>query len=92
MDLTDQLKTSAARVASGTVNADGVLAYITFDTTNILSGSYPFDLAYPDADFSSLDGNAISFTPGTLTIQVPEPASVSMLALGGLALLRRRRR
>lgn len=80
------------------VNADGLLATITLDTTGVSAGTYDLNLT------GTLNGdtNLIGFgtggspTPSTITsgqiTVVPEPTSALLLTAGGLMLTARRRR
>ncbi len=63
---------------------------IGWDTLADGSGFYAFDLPLPGPNFTwNLDN---LFVDGTLTLEIPEPTSVVLLALAGLALRSRRRR
>jgi len=74
-----------------------LVATLTIDTTGFSSGT--FDLMFKTTDIGAdsyfLDPNgdpvSIEITNGSITI-TPEPATLSLLALGGLALIRKRRR
>ena len=86
--------------AGDTATATGVLFTITVDVSGFSNGD-EFDLKLSgtvDGDVEMLGddgGDEITVTPtinnGKITI-TPEPATLSLLALGGLALIRRRRR
>jgi len=76
--------------SSGTVSADGTLARLEIDTTGFF-GDQTWTLALD----STLNG-ATDFAPTAAaitdgSIHIPEPASMAMLALGGLAVIRRRK-
>lgn len=80
-----------------TVNASGQLVNLTISTIGINSGSFPLKLAGTDIGqdsvFIGTGGVNIpaTITNGSITVAVPEPASLSVLGLGGLLLARRRK-
>jgi hypothetical protein len=77
--------------SSGTVGADGLLATLTIDPTGFTSGTWDLklrDTFNGDTDFAPMPA---SITNGTITV-TPEPATVTLLGLGALALIRRVRR
>ena len=91
--LVPQVAFFSTTTGSGTVKADGLLATVTIDTTGFFVGDGPFDLI-----LSQTVNNPTNFGPvnpevtdGTLAI-VPEPTSIAVFGLTGLALLRRSRR
>ncbi|MBX2851211.1 MAG: PEP-CTERM sorting domain-containing protein [Phycisphaeraceae bacterium] len=81
--------------SAGTVNADGLLARVVFDTTGITDGTFDLNLDTSIGTTSFLDtvgGNiATNLTSGTLNI-VPEPTSLALLGIGSLMLVARRKR
>ncbi|REK12995.1 MAG: PEP-CTERM sorting domain-containing protein [Planctomycetota bacterium] len=89
---------------SGFVEADGILAYITVDTTGLPGGVYTLSLTHPllgPSDFATDPGNDAILIDGTLgwlpsipEPDVPEPSTfvLAAFALGGLFLAARRRR
>ena len=82
---------------STTVDADGLLATITVDTTGVFGGTYDLSLTGTrngDTNFGFDSGDNLIepvVTNGQISI-VPEPASALILAAGGGLLLARRRR
>ena len=80
---------SLTSTVSGSVSANGTLAFVTLDTTGIAPGVYDFALSSDNLGPSDV-GNP-DFLPflinGTLTIPpVPEPASIVMGLFGAAAL------
>ena len=84
--------------ATGTVSANGKLATIYIDASGLTVGNvYALKLNSSFGGPSKFyDANAAlmtaSITDGTVTIVIPEPATLAMLGLGGLGVLIRRRR
>lgn len=80
------------------VPADGLLLTMTIDTTGFFSGE-SFDLLLKnsqigaDSDFVQIGGGTLApdITNGTINI-VPEPVSLALLGVGGLTMLRRRKK
>jgi len=98
-----QNTTNAHVWTRGTVDADGAHwqnmnpAYTNDWFTEGLSNTFrivapgePGDIQYSVYMFQGVGGDAEVF--GTITGPVPEPATMSLLALGGVALLRRKRK
>lgn len=79
---------------SGTVAAEGVLAYVTMDTTGFFAGRvFDFKLADTLTGDTDWGGTPIDITNGTITLTaIPEPASLGLVGIAGLGLLARRRR
>ncbi len=78
---------------SGTVPAEGLLVTLTIDTTGFTTPGATWTLAIGQTlngptDFAPTPA---IITDGTITL-TPEPAAMTLLALGGIALLIRRRR
>ena len=86
-----QLAIGSTITSSGTVSADGLLATLTVDTTGVWSSTYALKLG--DTLNGATDFGDVHpvITEGTIQV-VPEPSSVALLGLGGLAALRSRRR
>lgn len=80
---------------SGTVRADGILAYVTLDTLSYQPGDGPFRLTLEDPAGVDSDFAGIPLGWNEITIQigaVPEPATCGLLLPVGLAVLRLRSR
>ena len=78
--------------AGSTVTGSGLIVTLVIDTTNFSSGTFALDLADTDwGQDSDFSGDSATITNGTITV-IPEPGTLSLLALGGLAMIRRRRR
>ena len=77
------------------VSAQGLIVTLTIDTTGFSSGSFPLMFEATDIPkdsyFLDTDGEKLAATITNGTINVPEPATLSLLTLGGLALIRRRK-
>lgn len=80
------------------INANGLLATITLDTTGLFAGTYDLKLAGTrngDTNLGLEIGGTETIEPaitnGQITV-VPEPTSAPLLAAGGLVLSARRRR
>jgi hypothetical protein len=78
---------------TGTVDGNGVLCFMTVDTTGVPEGTYSLlltDTFYGNTVVGTDPTVNISYLDGTIEV-VPEPVTLALLATGGLALLRRRR-
>jgi hypothetical protein len=85
---------ASTTTSAGTVAADGVLATLWIDTTGFNVGDGPWSLNLVGTDDSDTDfaGVFADVTNGMIDIQaVPEPATLGLLSIGALGLLRRRR-
>ena len=87
-----QLAMYSINTNSGGVFADGLLVTLTIDTTGFtFPGSWPLQLQSTlngSSDFATMPAEIID---GSITL-VPEPATMSLIGLGGLTLLRRRKK
>jgi len=82
----DDTSTTTGLFTSGTIN--GVAGTFTSAGTVFSGNGYSFLINY-GATFSGSAANDISLTATTV---VPEPTSLGLLSLGGLAMMKRRRR
>jgi hypothetical protein len=74
-------------VPNGTLTSGGALPFTGSLIDQVLADPTDFYLnLHTDGDFGG------GFPLGAIRGQLPEPASMSLMAIGGLALLRRRRR
>ncbi|MCA9214249.1 MAG: hypothetical protein KDB27_14355 [Planctomycetales bacterium] len=75
----DQAWVVATATASDTVNADGVLAWLTFDTTGFNDGTGPFTLSLSDPLGTPTDfaGIAADLQDGRIFVQVQVPETSS---------------
>jgi hypothetical protein len=91
------LQTSSITTTSaGFVTADGILAFVTVDTTGIFAGTFPVSLTNPDlgpSDFAVDPGNDAILVNGQWNV-IPEPSSIVMglFAAAGLGAVMIRRR
>ncbi len=74
-----------SRIDSGTLNPG------TYDVTFQIIGSTPDNLEFDEGAWSWSASSHASANVSFKTTTIPEPASLSLLALGGLAALRRKR-
>lgn len=86
-----QVWSESLTTGSGTVNASGLLAVVTVDTSGWFGGSWSFALGNTQEGATDFAGLPATITDGTITV-VPEPASATVvgvgLLLGGLWLRR----
>lgn len=88
---------------SGTVQASGLLATLTVDTSGVASGTFPLLLSGVASkfggfttDLTALVNSTVTPIPltinnGSITVAAPEPTSLGALAVTGLLVLRRSR-
>ena len=65
--------------------------YVLFEGVST-DGSGGIDVTVANTDTHATSGNNFTFLPGIQIAEVPEPATMSLLALGGMAMLRRRKK
>ncbi|MEM1224666.1 MAG: hypothetical protein AAGJ40_03160 [Planctomycetota bacterium] len=90
-----QFALASATTTSGTVSSDGVLGFVTLDTTGIFGGSFVINMDSTfngPTDFAPTPVN--TFLGGSLTVAaIPEPSSFTWMAsAASLVLLTRYRR
>ncbi len=76
--------------ATGTVSASGILARLEIDTTGYF-GDQTWTLALDATHNGTTDFAPAAATITDGAINIPEPATLSLLAIGGLAMIRRRK-
>jgi hypothetical protein len=84
-----QLAARTTTTLSGTVDAEGLLATLTIDTTGFTTGSWPLKLTGTLNGSTDFAGLPISITDGSISL--PEPGFVSTVIGIGLMLRRRRK-
>lgn len=98
----DQYAFASTTTTSGTVNANGVLASLTIDTTGFFAGNWLLSVSgnnvigFPPTDGAGSTGVTDAYQDGSLFIEVvPEPSTIvlGLFAAAGMAavVIRRRR-
>ncbi len=89
-----QLAVASTTTNAGTITPNGVLAFVTFDTTGIFTGTYTVEFLGTlngDTDFAGVP--ATSFQNRSLSISaIPEPGTLALLAVSGVGYGWQRRR
>ncbi|HEV8292037.1 MAG TPA: PEP-CTERM sorting domain-containing protein, partial [Tepidisphaeraceae bacterium] len=96
IDLASNFNATNKTWQEGDLNNDGSVTISDFiDLASNFNASYAGTIAKPDAaDLQTLASfaSSVGVDPSIIGSAVPEPASLSLLALGAVALLPRRRR
>ena len=77
---------------AGTVPATGALARVTIDATGVAEGVYPLNLTVPDLFLPSafIGAGSTTLVPGSIFVNVPEPATAALWCASTLLLRRPR--